>query len=94
MFRYSIPKELTMPDLDRVEGILHPAWRAAYNLIKAWAFENEDRAGFGGPTEVRRRLLDLLKRYSSERDGFPAAPPGWRFGAIDHSMDGRFRDVS
>lgn len=33
--------------------------------------------------------LSLFERYSTEWDGFPARPPGWRFGAPDTTSDWR-----
>lgn len=48
-----------MPDLDRVERVLHPAWRVPYNLIKG-----------GQPAEeIYRAILKALARLIREEGG-------------------------
>jgi len=51
-----------MPDLDRIERNLHPAWRPAYKLVKG-----------GQPLEeIARALLQGLARLLREEGGVPA----------------------
>jgi hypothetical protein len=53
-----------MPDLDRIERKLHPAWLAAYRLIKG-----------GQPLEeIARALLQGLARVLREEGGVPGLP--------------------
>lgn len=79
-------------------GLASPdPWKALsseYPMLKSVAWTLEDQGVLGRPEEIRRQLLDLLSRYTTEWERFPATPPGWRAGSPDYTKDWRFRDAS
>ncbi len=82
-----------MPDLDRLERCLLSSWRPAYRLLEG-GHPPKDQGICASLEEAKRKLIDLLARYSGEWESFPATPPRWEFGSCEPHFDWRSRLAS